>query len=903
MTIQLSPAQQTARKLGANCDACPLKCKQPVLPPQVVNPVHKSLAAVAETPAKQEVKENQFLVGPTGQLFNDRILGALNIQRKEVHLSNGLLCWPDEHLSSKEWKQALNACRPRLERELKAVKPNAVLGFGKKALYSLANRHDLGSTMGAPMETQWGHPLIVTFHPAMLFRQKMAYLPVLRIHAQRAWELAKGTLKPWKWKRHVTKAPYGPALKQILREKLPTSVDIETGGLSAFKSRIRVIGFANKNISVSLPWGVEEELVKAILTDPKIPKVGQNFLYDRVALLYQHGIKLKGELHDTLALHSILAPELKHDLAFQACIEFHAPRWKDIFKAGAGDVKGSEAWDKRPIEDVQAYNAKDNELQIRLFERHMKRLKEVHRGAEIYKEARLLAEIALKMTYRGLKIDMERRAFHQRTLTARWKNYRRRLRYIANQTGWVSPNGKPFNPWSKDHLAHFFFKHLGVQVTARSKKTGAPRLDEGVLARLAQDPSQIVALSAKLIINARKWRSMCSAQVSHIGGQENQNLVGDVAHPFWRPGGSKSGRWTGKDPNPINITKAVETLRKKWHKKKGGTYKIHGGLRDLYTVHNPESWIIEADYAAQEVRMMAYKSLDPVLIERVEGTESIHNLNARDYFNIPKSSPVSGQQKLLAKSCFFLTLYEGKALKMWETIAPMAPGATIKHCKAFIRKTYKTYKGMRQFQLDSFDLAEQNGYTEDELSGRRVYFWDKVEGPKAVNPRIQPACAKVINNALLRVDKRIDWKKTFISMQYHDALIGETDDPAKFTKILIEEMEKPVVINGVKRKFPVELKIGKNWGRMKSFDPSNLKEVMCEVEAMEAKRKAKLISRNGFAGSQNLGEATKQSGPSQPVSKSISGCGPSPLKPTQSVSKSVKTSAGSVKKNGVPKKN
>ena len=347
-----------ARALGCDCDSCPLKKRTPVIPKQVENPTPSKIVLIAETPAEEEERQGQFLVGPTGTLLEDRILEPLGLRREEFHITNALLCWPkDKKLSPDEWKQAVTSCFPRLEREMEQVGPTTILTMGKWAYYATTGvGRALSNVVGTPVETFFGAEAIATYHPAMLFRDRWQYLPVIRMHVQRAWQHACGTLPEWDWGPEcIEVSPLALQYLNAMRYDDTVAVDIETTGIDPFRSKITAMGLSSKSASVSIPWhsyggvdGVVEsadrlaigirKLVAQILQSPKHTKVFQNGIFDRT-VMRALGIKCAPPYWDTLHAHLLISPGTEHGLDFQAATEFHAPRWKQTFRGSRKEME------------------------------------------------------------------------------------------------------------------------------------------------------------------------------------------------------------------------------------------------------------------------------------------------------------------------------------------------------------------------------------------------------------------------------------------------------------------------------------------------------------------------------------------------------------------------------------
>lgn len=375
---------------GANCGACPLKDRPFVHP----KPRRADLAILGERPDKYEVKHGRYFAGPTGELLYERILPQAGIRPKDISLHNAVLCTVEKEkaLTPSEWKRAIASCAPRLALDLKEARPKVVIATGKRALQALTGRAQITAWTGAPLqgwrfvakETPKGGfdlkavkdseaaladfsrlTVLPTMHPAWLFKMgNINYLPMLRIHFERAKHLAEKKLTPWKWPTiHIDANAAALHMLKLLRNAgragKRISFDVETIGDDPFTAPLSCIGVGHRDIgAISLPWesynagkwgyvqGVEEAregsiekrcrgFLLAILADHKIEKVAQNGQYDRMCLR-RRGIPVNGPQYDTMIAHSVYAPGIRHNLSLVCSIEFHAPRWKEEFKVESG---------------------------------------------------------------------------------------------------------------------------------------------------------------------------------------------------------------------------------------------------------------------------------------------------------------------------------------------------------------------------------------------------------------------------------------------------------------------------------------------------------------------------------------------------------------------------------------
>lgn len=122
------------------------------------------------------------------------------------------------------------------------------------------------------------------------------------------------------------------------------SVDIETSG-----TRITCIGLGYPDIVIVIPFDDERakdrnywptleaeracwDLIKHVLSDPSIPKVFQNGLYDIAFLWRSIRVRVLGAAEDTMLAHHALQPEMEKGLGFLGSIYSDERSWKHMRK-------------------------------------------------------------------------------------------------------------------------------------------------------------------------------------------------------------------------------------------------------------------------------------------------------------------------------------------------------------------------------------------------------------------------------------------------------------------------------------------------------------------------------------------------------------------------------------------
>lgn len=90
------------------------------------------IVLIGEAPGEREDDDGQPFVGASGQVLTSWLVRAGN---PDVYITNTVKCRPPSNRQPTVDEKA--ACRPHLDRELEAIKPRVIVGFGRHAAMSM----------------------------------------------------------------------------------------------------------------------------------------------------------------------------------------------------------------------------------------------------------------------------------------------------------------------------------------------------------------------------------------------------------------------------------------------------------------------------------------------------------------------------------------------------------------------------------------------------------------------------------------------------------------------------------------------------------------------------------------------------------------------------------------------
>ena len=153
------------------------------------NPKSK-IMLVGEAPGANEDQEGLPFVGRAGMLL-DKMLAAINLDRKKVYISNIVNYRPPENRKTTE--EEIRRYLPFITKHIEIINPKILVLLGSTAMNALIGNNVVISKMrGKWIEKKFGScktSVIITFHPAFLMRQpaqkKMSWIDLKMIREKK----------------------------------------------------------------------------------------------------------------------------------------------------------------------------------------------------------------------------------------------------------------------------------------------------------------------------------------------------------------------------------------------------------------------------------------------------------------------------------------------------------------------------------------------------------------------------------------------------------------------------------------------------------------------------------------------------------------------------------------------
>lgn len=136
-----------------------------------------AIMMIGEQPGDQEDKQGRPFVGPAGRLL-DKCLEEAEIDRRKVYVTNAVKHFKWEprgklRIHKKPSIKEIHACRPWLEAEVEAVRPELIVCLGATAAQSLLGpKFRITQSHGEVQRAEGLPPVIATLHPSAILRAR-----------------------------------------------------------------------------------------------------------------------------------------------------------------------------------------------------------------------------------------------------------------------------------------------------------------------------------------------------------------------------------------------------------------------------------------------------------------------------------------------------------------------------------------------------------------------------------------------------------------------------------------------------------------------------------------------------------------------------------------------------------
>ncbi|MDR2918694.1 MAG: DNA polymerase I [Tannerella sp.] len=546
--------------------------------------------------------------------------------------------------------------------------------------------------------------------------------------------------------------------------------DTETDGIDPLTARLVGMSFAVKEheawyVPVPEPMDEAQKVLKPFveaLQDIKSIKIGQNIKFD-ILVLRKYGIRVSGQLFDTMIAHYLLNPELRHGM------DYLAQTYLDYKTVAIESLIGPKGKNQRTMRSVALdqiceYAAEDADITLQLRNLFAPQLASEGLNTLFFDIEMPLVYVLAEMECTGVALDRKALKQSSEELTRELAALEKEIYQLA---------GMEFNINSAKQVGEILFDRLKIEEKTKKTKTGSYSTSEDILEKI-RNKHPIVGK----LLEYRGLKKLLSTYIDAL--PELINPETNKIHTSFNQTVTATGRLSSTNPNLQNIPIRDELGRE---------------IRKAFTADNEDCVFFSADYSQIELRIMAHLSGDKNMIEAFHSGADIHAATAAKIYNVPIGD-VTSDMRRKAKTANFGIIYGISVFGLSERLS-IPRGES----KELIDGYFMTYPAVKDYMDKSIHLAKENGYVET-IYGRKRFLADinsnnaVVRGyaeRNAINAPIQGSAADIIKVAMVRIFDRFENEKLRSKMilQVHDELNFNVwkDELEQVRKIVLEEME------------------------------------------------------------------------------------------------------------------
>ncbi|WP_375648875.1 DNA polymerase I [Bartonella sp. OT172YNZD] len=524
-------------------------------------------------------------------------------------------------------------------------------------------------------------------------------------------------------------------------------------------------------------------LLKPILEDSAVLKIGQNIKYDWL-VMKQYDITISS-FDDTMLLsYAFDAGTLSHNMddLSERWLEHKPISYKDLTHTG----KKITSFAQVDLKQATLYAAEGADIILRLWQVLKPQL--VARGmTKIYERLdRPLVEILVRMEERGILIDQQ--------ILLQLSGELAQAALILEEEIYKQADEK-FNLASPKQLGDILFGKMGLPGGAKTKG--------GQWSTSAQTLEELAAEGHILPRKIIEWRQLAKLKSTYTDALPSYIFpkTGRV-HTNYSLAITSTGRLSSSEPNLQNIPVRTAEGRK---------------IRTAFIA--PKGHVLlSADYSQIELRILAHIADIKALKEAFAKGYDIHAITASQMFGVAIEGMHSDIRRR-AKAINFGIIYGISAFGLANQL-----GISRQEAGRYIQLYFERFPGIKDYMEKTKIFARENGYVET-IFGRRIHYPEiKAKNVKirsfneraAINAPIQGSAADIIRRAMIQMEDVLKEEKLSAKMllQVHDELIFEvSEEESKKTMDIVKNVMENATMPVLSLSVPLEVKVmtAQNW--------------------------------------------------------------------------------------------
>ena len=571
--------------------------------------------------------------------------------------------------------------------------------------------------------------------------------------------------------------------RQELAERLLAAprwaFDTETTGLDPFSDRLLGISFClTPHEAYYVPIHEQGDItpfLPAFAGDAE--KVGLHAKFD-LQVLHHAGVEVRGPFFDVMLAHSVLYPELRHNMDEMAetLLGYRTVKLEEI----AGKEMNTAAVPEATMAD---YAAEDADVTLRLADVLLPQLEQKGQIDLLRRIEFPLLPVLAAVEEEGMRVEPVLLEQSSIEIGQQIDDIRARIDSII---------GRPINLNSPRQLGELLFDEMKLLAKPKKTRTGQYVTDEETLRKL-------VPLSP-LVGDILEYRELSKLKGTYLDALPRYISPQDGRiHSTLLQMVTATGRLASQNPNLQNIPVRSEAGKL---------------IRRAFVARGEGYALLSADYSQVELRLMAALSGDPALVSAFEHKRDIHAETAARIYGVPREE-VTPDMRRAAKTVNFGIIYGISAFGLSQRL-----NCSRTEAAALIESYFSQFPRVKECMDKLIEQAREQGYAET-LCGRRRSLPDlrssnfnlrAAAERTAINTPIQGSAADMIKLAMVSVAELIKGRRTRMIMQIHDELLFDLHltEADELIPAISEAMRQALPLpNGVP--LEVEANYAANW--------------------------------------------------------------------------------------------
>lgn len=572
-------------------------------------------------------------------------------------------------------------------------------------------------------------------------------------------------------------------------------MDIETEGLSPYHKNARIISVGvspKEKIAFSTytlkynDWDLFSlKAFQRMLADPNVILVGHNIKYDINWIAQKFVMPIRCMLFDTMFAQYLVDENIESN-----SLGYLTEQYEDL--KGYKDKVNRKKLNLMSKDDVLLYQCKDADGSRRLYDYFVPKLKQGGYD-KLMTTASMVLPVLSKMETRGVYLDRE---YANKTKIKLFNEL------VSNRVAMAEISNHPFDPDSYQSLGKTLYSTMGFTPKKFTDK-GSPSTDGEAIAYLVDQATtkeqnsfldrlieykkkvKLITTYYQPIDRWLEYDGRVHTEYS-LGKQNNDEAIG----------GTVTGRLSSRNPNLQNIPRGKE------HR---GMFKANEG----YT-------LLDGDFSQLELRVAAFLSQEPVMIDAFNNGLDIHSavmadLTGVDYASIQTQKEENEKIKndrVAIKRVNFGILYGVQARRLQRLLrVELGIHQEMDYCRRLIQQWLSKYVKVAQWIEAQKVQASVFKYVDMPLGQRRRLpnaGSDSPEGyeslRQATNFPVQSFASWICLIGLIILDNYFQEYPEIgghLIMQVHDSVTAEIklqDDRGNLTKLdLIKQDVKQIM--------------------------------------------------------------------------------------------------------------